>query len=100
MLCATNVQDARTYLATSDHCRFDLITAAETLQYLGSLERTFMDAFRVLKPGSLFAFTLPQWEILQDGDEDENEDGKCDQDYDANGRKRFGKVTEVGEPMA
>ncbi|CAM9139765.1 unnamed protein product [Scytosiphon promiscuus] len=49
--------DVRTYLAASEEEQFELVVAAETLQYLGPLDTIVPDTFKVLKPGGFFAFT-------------------------------------------
>lgn len=48
----------RAYLAASEEQQFDLVVAAETLQYLGPLETLVADASKVLKPGGYFSFTV------------------------------------------
>ena len=69
-------QDVRTYLAASDEQQFDLVVAAETLQYLGPLEDVVADTFKVLKPGGYFSFTVDRrrTEEEQDGGEEEEEE--------------------------
>lgn len=64
-------QDARAYLDASGEAQFDLVVAAETLQYLGPLEGVFAGGFKVLKPGGYFAFTVDRRES-----EDESEGGE------------------------
>lgn len=46
---------------------FDLIVAAETLQYIGPLEGVFGDAFRVLRVGGHFTFTVDR--LIEDAEE-------------------------------
>lgn len=56
-------QDVGAYLAASEEQQFDLVIAAETLQYLGPLESVFADAFKVLKPGGHISFTVDRREL-------------------------------------
>eukprot|EP00904_Undaria_pinnatifida_P002699 jgi/Undpi1/1242/HiC_scaffold_108.g14156.m1 len=66
--------DVVAYLAASEAQQFDLVVAAETLQYLGPVEGVFADAFKVLKPGGYFSFTVDRREVeeeeMEHGDED------------------------------
>ena len=70
----------RTYLAASDEQQFDLVVAAETLQYLGPLEDVAADTFKVLKPGGYFSFTVDRRRTgeEQDGGEEEEEEGEAE----------------------
>ena len=72
------------YLAASEAQQFDLVVAAETLQYLGPVEGVFADAFKVLKPGGYFSFTVDRREF----EEEEREHG----DEDAGGER----ISQVG----
>eukprot|EP00903_Cladosiphon_okamuranus_P012524 g11727.t1 len=71
--------DVRTYLAASDEQQFDLVVAAETLQYLGPLEDVVADTFKVLKPGGYFSFTVDR---RRSGDEKDENDEKDEEDRD------------------
>lgn len=68
-------QDVRAFLAASEAGQFDLVVAAETLQYLGPVEGVFADAFKVLKPGGYFSFTVDRRKVEGEGGEDEEEGG-------------------------
>lgn len=61
----------RAFLAASEARQFDLVVAAETLQYLGPVESVFADAFKVLKPGGYFSFTVDRREVEGEGDHGE-----------------------------
>lgn len=62
-------------MAASDSSQFDVVIAAETLQYLGPLGEVFADTFKILKPGGLMAFTVDRSEESGPG-----EDGASDQE--------------------
>lgn len=66
------LQDVRTYLAASDEQQFDLVVAAETLQYLGPLEDVVADTFKVLKPGGYLSFTVDRRRTGNENDEEED----------------------------
>lgn len=68
-------QDVRAFLAASEARQYDLVVAAETLQYIGPVEGVFADAFKVLKPGGYFSFTVDRREVEGEGGEDEEESG-------------------------
>lgn len=71
-------QDVGAYLAASEEQQFDLVVAAETLQYLGPLEDVVADTFKVLKPGGYFSFTVDRrrtGEETEDEDKEEHERG-------------------------
>ena len=68
------LQDVRAYLAASDEQQFDLVVAAETLQYLGPLEDIVADSFKVLKPGGYFSFTVDRRRTGDDEEEEEEEE--------------------------
>lgn len=70
------LQDVRAYLAASEEQQFDLVVAAETLQYLGPLDTVVSDTFKVLNPGGYFAFTVDRRRGGEDGDGEEDEEGE------------------------
>lgn len=57
-------------MAVSAEEVFDLVVAAETLQYIGPLEGVFRDAFRVLRVGGYFAFTVDR--LIEDDEEEDD----------------------------
>lgn len=68
----------RAYLAASEEHQFDLVVAAETLQYLGPLETVAADAFKVLKPGGYFSFTVDRRRTKEE-EEGEEQEGRDEQ---------------------
>ncbi|CAN0267269.1 unnamed protein product [Ectocarpus sp. 12 AP-2014] len=79
--------DVRAYLAASEEQQFDLVVAAETLQYLGPLETVVADASKVLKPGGYFSFTVDR-RRTNDGEEEEEQEeqeGRDEQGDDEDG---------------
>lgn len=62
-------------MAASEARQFDLVVAAETLQYLGPVEGVFADAFKALKPGGYFSFTVDRREVEGEGGDHEEEGG-------------------------
>lgn len=60
------------YLIASDEGQFDLVVAAETLQYIGPLGDIFTGTLKVLKPGGYFAFTVDRRKYA-DTEEEEKE---------------------------
>lgn len=70
-LPSQTLQDVGAYLDASEERQFDLVVAAETLQYLGPLESVFADTFKVLKLGGHLAFTVDRQEEEEEEDEQE-----------------------------
>ena len=69
---ALYVAELQDYLDQQPDASFDVIVSADTLLYLGILDRTFVGVSRVLCPGGLFAATV---ERLLDSDLDYRIDG-------------------------
>lgn len=85
-------QDVRVYLSASDECQFDLVVAAETLQYLGPLGHVFATCYKVLKPGGLLAFTVDR----QQGQAGEDEEKEEEKDVDDQGPPASGGQGDAG----
>lgn len=86
-------QDVGAYLAASEEQQFDLVVAAETLQYLGPLGEVVADAFKVLKPGGYFSFTVDRRRTREEG-EDKGDEGEEE------GRAEGGRKDQVGGARA
>lgn len=82
------------YLAASEEGQFDLVVAAETLQYLGPLGTVFSDTFKVLKQGGHFSFTVDRRRTA----EEEEEEGKDEEEGGADDRRQE-RVSERGREV-
>ncbi len=76
------MKDVGAYLAASEEQQFDLVVAAETLQYLGPLDAVVADTFKVLKPGGYFSFTVDR---RRTGDREEEEEEEEEEEMEGRG---------------
>lgn len=83
----------RAYLAASEDQQFDLVVAAETLQYLGPLEEIVANAFKVLKPGGYFSFTVDR---RRTGEDEEGRDGVEEEEEEDEGGSKKAREEQVG----
>lgn len=98
-----HIKDVGAYLAASEEQQFDLVVAAETLQYLGPLDGVVADTFKVLKPGGYFSFTVDRPRTGDgDGDEEEEEEmegGGQGGGSGGEGEEERARESEIGEQV-